>query len=146
MAYNNGYSFNSWGDGFSRAPRSNRGYSGRRGYGNRGNGRPAKKHSGARYIDSTKNGNPVITAWNYSRKAGLLSILIAPYKGSRIVQSKSGREWAVWMCSIEGKGVRDHFPVLVEMRTKRAIIQNGYGWVVNPSAPNGGYCGTFTKK
>lgn len=139
MAYNNyngGYSRNYNNRGYSR------GYNGGGGYQER---REPKKHSGARYMASSKNGNPVIAAWNYSRKLGVVSILIAPYKGSKKVKSKSGREWGVWMCSIKGKAVSpQNFPVLVDLSSHKAIIRE-WGWVVNPGAPNGGYCGTFSR-
>lgn len=105
-----------------------------------------KKHSGAKYHATTKNGNPAISAWNYSRRHGLVSVLIAPYKGSKVVTSQSGRRWGVWMASITGKGFRQNFPVLVDLASHKAYIREGFGWVVNPSAPNGGYCGTFSRK
>lgn len=108
----------------------------------------AKKHSGAKFTASSKNGNPCITAWNYSRRLGLISVFAAPYKGTKEVTSpKSGKAYQVWMCTIEGKGIAStHFPVLVSVEKHSFQIENGYGWTVNPNAPNGGYCGTFSKK
>jgi len=150
MSYNNyndyggNYGRSNYGGGYSRG---NYGGGYNRSYGRRNDGyqRQTKKHSGAKYHASTKNGNPCISAWNYSKKMGMLSILIAPYKGSKVVESQTGRRYGVWMASITGKGVRQNFPVLVDLASHRVVIREGYGWVINPSAPNGGYCGTFTR-
>lgn len=131
-----------------------RGYSGG-GYSNRnqysgGNGqqRQQKKHSGAKYHASSKNGNPCIVAWNYSRATGLVKVFIAPYSGTGEHESKNGKTYQNWMCKIEGKKIApQHFPVLVNTANNKAVIDtNGWGWVVNPSAPNGGYCGSFKKR
>jgi hypothetical protein len=152
MAYYNNYQGSGYGGGYQRPyngggyqrPYNGGGY--QRQQGGYGYARQKKKHSGAKYIDRSKNGDPVITAWNYSRRMGLVKILIAPYKGTHTVDSKTGRQWSNWMCRIEGKGVpSEHFPVLVDESRRKCIIRK-YGWVVNPNAPNGGYCGTFTKK
>lgn len=106
-----------------------------------------KKHSGAKFTASSKNGNPCISAWNYSKRCGLISVFAAPYKGTHeVISPKSGKSYQVWMCTIEGKGIQSvHFPVLVSVQKHTFQIENGYGWTVNPNAPNGGYCGTFKK-
>lgn len=106
-----------------------------------------KKHSGAKFTQTSKNGNPCITAWNYSKRCGLISVFAAPYKGTHeVVSPKSGKAYQVWMCTIEGKGIQSsHFPVLVSVQKHSFQIENGYGWTINPNAPNGGYCGTFKK-
>ena len=108
---------------------------------------PVKKHSGAKYTATSKNGNPCISAWNYSKRCGLISVFAAPYKGTKEVTSiKSRKTYQVWMCTLEGKGiVSTHFPVLVSVEKHSFQIENGYGWTINPNAPNGGYCGTFKK-
>ena len=107
--------------------------------------RPKKKHSGAKFIATARNGSPCISAWNYSKRMGLVKILIAPYSNTSVRPSKSGREYHVWMCKIQGRGVNEHFPVLVDCNNRKAYIKN-YGWVINCNAPNGGYCGTFSKR
>lgn len=149
--YNRGGSYGrSNGNGY--APRGGSYSRGNAGYNSNGNGynnsqrTGPKKHSGAKYHATSKNGNPCINAWNYSRRLGLVSLLIAPYKNSSAHKSKSGKVWHNWMCTVTCKGQPEqHFPVLVEEASKRAIIPS-FGWVVNPSAAHGGYCGTFTKK
>src|SRR5688500_5115600 len=65
---------------------------------NPSNWRP-KKHTGAK-AGQDKNGKPYISAWNYSRRMGLVNVFIAPYKGSyeggllgsrmRTITSKNG--------------------------------------------------------
>jgi hypothetical protein len=104
-----------------------------------------KKHSGAKYHANTKNDNPAITGWNYSKRAGLVKVFIAPYSNTHQHKSEKGNTFENWMCKVEGVGFSEHFPVLVNLATKRAVIQK-YGWVVSPNAPNGGYCGTFKRR
>jgi hypothetical protein len=118
-------------------------------------GQSTNKHSGAK-SGRGRNDKPYISAWNYSRRNGLVSVFIAPYHGTyksglfsdgiAWKESKAGRRYQVWMCKIEGKGIAsDHFPVLVNEQGTKAVIRK-FGWVVNAGARNGGYCGTFTKK
>lgn len=149
MAYNNNYRGN--GNYRMNSGRSN--YSGPYnqqsggGYGNRNrsfNDRP-RKHSGAK-LKQDKNGNMCIVAWNYSRKDGMVSVFAAPYKGTDQHESKAGKQYANWMVKITSKSIDKHFPVLVNLQTMKFVINEGFGWVVNPNAPNGGYCGTFKKK
>ena len=121
--------------------------------GNSGNWTAQKrKHSGARFKTDV-NKNPCITAWNYSRRLGLVSIFIAPYKGSydssllggskmKVHVSKHNKEYYVWMCKITGKGIDQHFPVFVSTDMTKAYIRT-YGWLVKTTSPNGGYCGKF---
>ena len=106
-----------------------------------------KKHSGAKYIASSKNGNPCITAWNYSKRLGLVNVFAAPYKGTKEVTSLTSKKtYQVWMCSITGKGLAPrNFPVLVSSLKQSFQIEEGYGWTINPNAANGGYCGKFSK-
>lgn len=146
--YNN---FNvGYGGGYSPVPyayqRPKRGYY--KGAQSWGVQRPqGKKRSGAKYIHTSKNGNPCITAWNASKSRGLLSILVAPYKGTKVVHSKSGREWHVWMASVIFKktGQKSLSPVLVDAAKHSCTIKE-LGLTINPGAPNGGYCGTFVKR
>lgn len=104
-----------------------------------------KKHSGAKKI--VKNGVDYISAWNYSRQKGMVTVFIAPYNKSDVVHSAgSGKKYRSLMCQIEYKnsGVSKHFPVLINIDTERVSIPE-MGWVVNHRAPNGGYCGIFSK-
>jgi hypothetical protein len=101
------------------------------------------KKSGASWTQESKNGNPCISAWKASRRDGLTSILIAPYKHTKIVESKNGRKWHVWMCNIRQGINENHFPVLVDVQKQMCVIDK-LGWVVNCKAKNGGYCGTFS--
>src|SRR5215510_14462634 len=58
-----------------------------------------KKHSGAR-TGKDKNGNPFVSGWNDSRSRGLVSFFAAPYKKTKVVHSRNGREYHTWILKI----------------------------------------------
>lgn len=103
--------------------------------------RQVKKHTGCKYRAADKNGKPVTTGWNYSRKEGLVTFLATPYKGTSIHTSKSGREWLNVMVKVSPK-MKQSFIVsgLMERHSGKVIIKD-LNIVMKPSAPNGGYCG-----
>lgn len=103
-----------------------------------------KKHSGAKYGIGSNNA-PYISAWNYSRRHGLVKVFCRPYKGTSVHTSKSGKEWHNWFVTVTaGYSVRN-LSGLYDPVTQRVIIKE-LGMVVNPKARNNGYCGTFTKR
>ncbi len=104
-----------------------------------------KKHSGAKIVFG-KNGQKYISAWNYSGRHGLLSFFVSDYKKTRVHKSKTGKEWANVMVKVSGEKQKPYIVSgLLDMATDRVII-NELGMVINPKAPNGGYCGTFVRK
>lgn len=128
-------------------------YQGDQGYGppqyGRGNGgeRP-KKHTGAKKGLISKGeyqGDMYVSAWNYSKRRGMTSLLAVPYKDTR-EHDKSGRKWLTYICkvSMRDQGVERIEPVLVDANTGQFTLRS-MGWVINPGAPRGGYCGTFSQ-
>lgn len=131
--YNRGGGYrNDWDDeprGFSRGN-------------NRGGGRPTK-HTGAKSgVD--KNGNPYVSGWNVSKRRGMCSVFARPYKGTSEHKSKTGRLWHNWFVTVTFKdqGTEMNTSGLYDPQSGKVIIPK-LGWVMNPRAPRGGYCGTF---
>lgn len=109
---------------------------------NRSSGGSEKKHSGCK-AGFTKKGDPFTQGWNVSKRHGMMSFLAVPYKGSKLVTSKSGKRWLNVMVKVSPEKAQ---PFIVSgMRnddTGQVTIQE-LGMVMNPKAPNGGYCGKF---
>lgn len=140
MAYPNQWGNQNW-------DQSDWGYQGQnRNYGNR---RQPKKHSGAKLTVMQKGkhkGQQCIVAWNYSRQRGLISVIAAPYKGTKEVKSKTGRKWQNWMVTIRNKRtMQETITSGLFDPASRKLIVNDLGMVMNPGAPNGGYFGKFTR-
>lgn len=145
--YNNGGYSNNRG-GYNRGY-NNGGYNRNNG-GGYNNNQPRKKHSGARLVTFKKGkhaGAWGINAWNYSREKGMVSVLIAPYGKTHLSKSNSGREWLNMMAKVTFRktGQTLLFSAMVDNHTKKATIEE-LGWTINPSAPNGGYCGRWASK
>jgi len=104
-----------------------------------------KKHSGSK-TGMGSNKHPWVNGWNYSKRDGITKVFCHPYKGTHATTSKTGKVSEVWIAEITvGKDEPYIRPVLYYPATKKVIV-NCLGWVLNPSAKNGGYCGTFTKR
>lgn len=100
-----------------------------------------KKHSGCKTGVSRKDGSPYTQGWNYSRAHGLVSFLAVCTKGTSLHISKTGREWLNVMVKVQKKFQNDVlFSGLMDKVTGKVII-NDQNLVMNPKAPNGGYCG-----
>ncbi|WP_025146178.1 hypothetical protein [Pedobacter jeongneungensis] len=110
---------------------------------NSNNNRPAKKHSGAKYKATSKNGTPVTTGWNYSRRHGLVTFLCVTTKATSVHTSKAGVEYLNVMVKISKAMSKDELVSgLMERHTGRVFVKE-LGIVINPKAPNGGYCGKW---
>ncbi len=139
MAYNNYGSY-------SRAPYRNNFQ-----YGNRGNYRPSnrqgKKKSGAKFgFSNGEADRPFVRGWRVTRRFGLITYLCGPNKKTKRVTSKTGKEWENWTCKIQfGDGNSRLISCLYNPQSKKVTISE-LGLVINPNAPNGGYCGTFIKR
>ncbi|WP_131537999.1 hypothetical protein [Pedobacter nototheniae] len=122
--------------------RNNRSNNSRNNNGNNNN-QPTKKHSGCKYTPNSKNGTPVTTGWNYSRRNGLVTFLCVTTKNTEVHTSKSGKEWLNVMVKVSKKMCKDELVSgLMERHTGKVIVKE-LGIVLNPKAPNGGYCGQF---
>lgn len=113
---------------------SNNNYNQQSGYGN-GYKQPAKKHSGCRLIKTEKG--EFISAWKYT-KAGMLSITANFWKKS----PSANYDWEAWVVTIinQATGQKSTFNALYNP-SKGTLRINDLNWVLNPKAPNGGYCG-----
>ncbi len=106
--------------------------------------RVAKKHSGAKH-GSDKNGQVYTSGWNYSKRHGLVTFLCVPYKKSKRVTSARGIEWINVMVKIKKTmSANQIVSGMMDFHSGRVIIKD-LGLVINPKAPNGGYCGTYNK-
>jgi hypothetical protein len=107
--------------------------------------RQKKKHSGCK-IKMMPDGSPVLSAWNYSKAAGLMSVYARPYKRTEKHVSQSGNEYLNLFVTLTFKDQKRvvHTSGLFNLNTKKLIIRD-YSLVCNPLAPNGGYCGSFLK-
>ncbi len=152
MAYNN-YSYN--GGGGYRNP--GYGYYGSRrfnGYNNyrnnTGNRAPMnypRKHSGCKITTVRETGEQVVVGWNYSKQRGMISFIAAPYKGTKVSKSRTGREWENWFVKITNKRTMQttNHSCLWDCQRRRLLIKD-LNMVANPGAPNGGYFGQHVSK
>ena len=110
---------------------------------NKNTGENKSKHSGS--ASGVGKAGPWVNGWNYSKRDGMTKIFCHRYKGSHTGTSKIGKRWEVWIAQITvGKNEPYIQPCLHYPDTGRVII-NSLGFVLNPKAPNKGYCGTFSK-
>lgn len=106
-----------------------------------------KKHSGAKtggIRTGAHAGEQYTTGWNYSKRHGLISFGCFPYEGSKTVQSARGQQWTNVMVKVN-KGIAGTSITSGMMDSTGRVIVKDHGIVINPKAPNGGYCGTFNK-
>ena len=110
------------------------------------------KHSGAKNVSKADKDGVIIfegiSAWNYSKDKGMVTVFITPYNKSKdLVKSQSGKVYMKMIAKIMYTRTGNVLirPVLCNVNTDRVVISD-LGWVVNPNAKNGGYCGSFTKK
>lgn len=141
--YNNGNSYYGQSNGG--------GYQRRGNYNNQNNGgyrqnKSNKKHSGARQT-TTKKGGKAIVGWNYSKAKGLVSVACFESKFSKEIENKRGDIYTKLVAYLEYKatGHKRAMSAFVSHRTGKCYIPE-MQWVLNPKAPNGGYCGTFKVK
>lgn len=148
MGYNQGGGFGqnysnrrtNYNQDFSQTQRSNNGYQ----YQPQ---RQVKKHSGCK-TGILKAGNfqgeQYVSGWNYSKAHGLRSFLATPYsKTKKSISKKTGTEWLNVVVKVQPKQQKAFLVSgMLEVRTNRVIIEE-LGMIMNPKAPNGGYCGTM---
>ena len=117
------------------------GYSNRGGYGGRSagryNDRPSKR-SGAKY-GTGKNSKPYVQGWK-ATKGGMMKFIACPTEKGMV--SEQCEQWVVNMTV--GYNKPQVMTAFYNVNTKRLIIPD-INFVLNPNAPNGGYCGPFYK-
>jgi hypothetical protein len=144
---NNNYSRNTGGNYGNSG-----GYSGNSGSYSRsyGGNAPVKKKSGSKagtaFSRSTGEGKPWVSGWK-KVNGGIISIICGPYHKTDTYESKMGRKSQTWLANIQPPNGAQAYrlPCMYYMDTGRVVI-DGLGFVINPKAANGGYCGTFKKK
>lgn len=99
----------------------------------------AKKRSGAKFVSDGKGLNTNISAWNYSKEKGLVSVLVFPTKYSD-QPSKSGGLKLCAKVNFKRTGQTTLMSAVQSSKNDKIYIA-ALGWVINPKAPNGGYCG-----
>lgn len=113
---------------------------------------PKKKHSGCRlhtnFVDK-QTGEIVnahfMTAWNYSKSRGMLSIIASPRKGDKLKTANPKFEnWAVKVFNTKTLETVWHNGFYD--KTKQKVTIKDMQFVLNPRAKNGGYAGTFVKR
>jgi hypothetical protein len=104
-----------------------------------------RKHSGATK-GTDKNGKQYFRGWNYSQQRGMLTIFVSAFKSSGEHTAKNGNVYTNLMAKVQYKnsGVEKLCGALLSHSTGRVTIPE-LGMVLNPSAPNGGYFGKFSK-
>lgn len=141
MSYQNysrksGYTPSYGSGGYSQAPYTQNGW----------NQRQKSKKSGAKsgvaHVRTTGEAKHWVSGWQV-RNRQLTSIMCGPYKDTRESKSKSGRIWHNWIAKIKPAAGAPYIqPCLYDAMTGKVIIRS-LGMVINPKAPNGGYCGTY---
>lgn len=147
MSYNQGGGFgqnysnrrSNYNQDFSQNQRGNNGY-------NYKPQRQVKKHSGCK-TGVLRNGNfagqQYVQGWNYTKRFGLRSFLAVPYSKSKEVESSNRKIWKNVMVKVSQQGVKDFIVGgMLEVITGRVTISE-LGIIMNPKAPNKGYCGTM---
>jgi hypothetical protein len=115
------------------------------------NGQPMRKKSGAKSKRYTvtqgvnAGAQRVCTSgWNVKRNGGFTSFLCNTTNKSQDV----GKGWVGSVaCEVVNKstGQKSFYWGMMQIATGKVVISD-LGVVLNPKAPNGGYCGTFSKK
>ncbi len=150
---------------FRRGNNRNGGYRGR-GYNNGGgyrnnnynqNQQPPKK-SGAKYSIIRKGdfeGGTIVNAWNVSRRRGLITAKVAPYKDSKEYTAKtSGKTYITMIAEVrwDNSGQTEVIPCSMNKDTK-VIVLDKLGMVISPNGSGmtssgkkvTGYFGKFTR-
>ncbi|TRX16736.1 hypothetical protein [Flavobacterium franklandianum] len=113
---------------------------------------PIKKHSGCQHhthFFDKKTGEQIdmnfITAWNYSKSRGLLTIIASPRKDPS-KRKTANPKFENWACKVFFKRTLQTvwYNGFFDLAKKKLTIKD-MEFVLNPKAKNGGYCGTFVK-
>lgn len=128
----------------------NQGYTYNRGGNTNYNNQQPKKHSGCKTGTISKGemqGETYVQGWNASKRFGMRTFLAVPYSKSKpVISEKSGRKWLNVMVKVSQQGTKDFIVGgMMDMATRKVYISE-LRIVMNPNAPNKGYCGTMFGK
>lgn len=126
------------------ARNNNRNNDSRRDGGNSGSDKRTKS-TGCKAGNGRDSGKPWVSGWN-KQKNRFVSILAFPYEGTSVHTTDKGDEYENWVAKVKVDDVPQPgvTPCLYQRSTGKVILKD-FGYVMNPKAPNGGYCGKFTK-
>ncbi|SJZ94765.1 hypothetical protein, partial [Sediminibacterium ginsengisoli] len=111
-------------------------------FNNNRNNRPKRKRSGCTSGVSGDSRKPWVRGWKASRQ-GFVTIICGPNKGTNVHESRTGRNWENWTATVQvGMAAPYLVSCLYDQSTGKVSIEK-LGLVLNPKAPNGGYCGRF---
>jgi hypothetical protein len=113
----------------------------------------AKKRSGSKHGQYKNNGKnfkaefiPWVNGW-FLRGKQLVKVLCTPYKGTTTGTSKqSGKRWETWIAKIQPAVGASYLQSCMYYPDSHKVVIRSMGIVVNPKAPNGGYCGRYFQK
>jgi hypothetical protein len=105
------------------------------------------KHTGCE-IKQTKNkkGDDItcVIAWNASKSRGMTKIIGSSYDTYETKEGSTGSIWCLKFTNM--KTFTDTLHTGFQKSGSKKIVVPSIGWVLNPTAKRGGYCGTFTEK
>ena len=103
-----------------------------------------KKHSGCKFV-MCEDGTMIVSAWCVKGRQ-LLSIYARPYKGTKKIESKSGKIWLNYFVTIVNKTTLQETKTsaLFDQASKRLYIKDFN--MICTTGGQGGYCGTHIKK
>jgi len=108
--------------------------------------RQFRKHSGAKIVhDKKKPERPCLTAWNYSKRLGLVTLIACQASTDFKVKKPEHAHSIKWHVKITIPMQGDKTYVGSWHTEKQKLYIPELGLVVNPSAPNGGYFGRCQK-
>lgn len=113
-----------------------------------------KKRSGCKFgmyqnqkqrRDGDGEAQPYVAGWRASRGV-ITSILATPYKGTDSHKSKTGIVWQNWVAKVRVGTQQPYLTSALYNTMTRKVTIKALGYVLNPNAPNGGYCGSYGMK
>ena len=117
----------------------------------RGYSRPRKKHSGAKEGVQTagiNKGKLYVTAWNYSRGRGMITVKAFENKKSKAYEvKKTGNRFVMMMFEVFYKRTGNTVLELASYNLDSGkVYLEKLGMVISCQAPNGGYFGQIKSK
>lgn len=103
------------------------------------NGGNRKKKTGCKYKQEARNGKPCITAWNYSKNRGMITIVASPYD----YYEGENSEGEIWIVNMTNKTTfaKQTFNGFMKKGSRKLVVPD-MGMVANPDT---NYFGTFSR-
>jgi hypothetical protein len=111
--------------------------------------RQTKKRTGASagvYVNQDGEQKQYVRGWNASKIHGIITVFCTPYKNTDEHKSKSGRVCQNWMAKVQIGKQKPYTTSCLYYPDSRKVVVTDLGFVINPNARNGGYCGSFSNK